>query len=193
MSFLRHALPESRAVDRDPGRSTTLENRVFLSVPSIDLITDRLVLRPWAADEAAAVVAGERLPQWAPDFPPEGERRIAALITRQPEVPHGHRLMIERCTGLTVGAIGLKWPPADGAVEFGYGVVASRRCRGYASEAAGALVAFALGLPGVTRVFATVNPANAASVRVLEKAGLCRDGVVDSDGGPLHRYVAESR
>ena len=156
-----------------------------------DLTTDRLVLRPWPAEEAAAVVAGEHRPHWAADYPAEGDRTIAGLISRQPEAPHGHFLMIERETGLTVGAIGLKWPPTDGAIEFGYGVVPSRRCRGYTTEAVRALVAFARTVSGVAEVFATVDPANAASVRVLEKAGLRRDGTVPSDEGTLHRYVAE--
>ncbi|MEU2616278.1 GNAT family N-acetyltransferase, partial [Micromonospora sp. NPDC007271] len=57
--------------------------------------------------------------------------------------------------GLTVGAIGLKfWPSTDGAVEFGYGVAPSRRCRGYTTKAVRALVAFARTVPGVTRLFA---------------------------------------
>ena len=63
-------------------------------------------------------------------------------------------------------------PPEDGRVEFGYGIVESRRGRGYATEAARALVQAALDLPGVTEVTAGVDPINAASVRVLEKAGL---------------------
>jgi RimJ/RimL family protein N-acetyltransferase len=156
---------------------------------SFDLTTDRLVLRPWPADEAAAVVAGERRPHWAADYPADGERVIAGIIAGHPERPHGHRLIIERETGLTVGGIGLKWPPTDGAVEFGYGIVPSRRRRGYITEAVRALVAHALTLPEVIRVYATVDPANVPSVRVLEKAGLRRDGTVDSDEGPLHRYV----
>ncbi|GGR79627.1 hypothetical protein GCM10010169_24740 [Micromonospora fulviviridis] len=156
-----------------------------------DLTTDRLVLRPWPAEEAAAIVAGERRPYWAADYPTDGDRVIAGIIAGNPEQPHGHRLIIERETGLTVGAIGLKWPPTEGAVEFGYGLAASRRCRGYTTEAVRALVAHARTLPGVTRVYATVDPANVPSVRVLEKAGLRRDGTVDSDEGLLHRYVAE--
>ncbi|MET8910515.1 GNAT family N-acetyltransferase [Micromonospora sp. NPDC004551] len=155
-----------------------------------DLTTDRLVLRPWPAEEAAAVVAGERLPHWAADFPAAGDRMIAGIIAGNPDQPHGHYLMMERETGLTVGAIGLKLPAADGAVEFGYGVAPSRRCRGYTTEAVRALVAFARTVPGVAEVFATVDPANVPSVRVLEKAGLRRDGTVDSDEGLLHRYVA---
>ncbi|MFI7278964.1 GNAT family N-acetyltransferase [Micromonospora chersina] len=156
-----------------------------------DLTTDRLVLRPWPAEEAAAIVAGKRGPHWAPDFPADGERVIAGIIAGNPDRPHGHRLVIERETGLAVGGIGLKLPPTDGAVEFGYGIVESRRCRGYITEAVRALVAHALTLPGVTAVYATVDPANVPSVRVLEKAGLRRDGTVDSDEGLLHRYVAE--
>jgi RimJ/RimL family protein N-acetyltransferase len=156
-----------------------------------ELTTERLVLRPWPAEEAAAVVAGERRPHWAADFPADGERVIAGIIAGNPDRPHGHRLVIERETGLTVGGIGLKLPHTDGAVEFGYGIVPSRRCRGYTTEAVRALVAHARTLPGVTLVFATVDPANVASVRVLEKAGLRRDGTVDSAEGPLHRYVAE--
>ena len=84
----------------------------------------------------------------------------------------GQRLVVERATGLVVGGIGLFGPPEDGRVEFGYGIVESRRGRGYATEAARALVEVALGLPHVTEVTAGVDPTNAASVRVLEKAGL---------------------
>ena len=119
---------------------------------------------------------------------------IARHLARQPDSLHeyGHRQIIERETGLTVGAIGLFWPPTDGAVEFGYGVVPSRRCRGYATEAARVLVTFALAAPGVDRVQADVDPANRASARVLEKAGLRRsDTDVRSERaeGRLHRYV----
>ncbi len=85
-----------------------------------------------------------------------------------------------------VGSISLLWPPSEGSVEFGYGVVASRRGRGYAPEAARALVAYALTLPAVTTVYADVERANPASLRVLEKAGLHRW----SDDGTTARFRA---
>jgi RimJ/RimL family protein N-acetyltransferase len=72
---------------------------------------------------------------------------------------------------LTVGSVGLFWPPTDGAVEIGYGIVGSRRGRGYAAEATRALAEFALGAPGVRTVYANVELSNPASVRVLHKAG----------------------
>jgi len=142
-----------------------------------ELITERLVLSPVTAEHVAAVVAGRRLAGWAPDFPAEGDRVIAGMLDRNglpdgADAAFGQRLVVERATGLVVGGIGLFGPPEDGRVEFGYGIVESRRGRGYAMEAARALVQAALGLPGVTEVTAGVDPANPASVRVLEKAGL---------------------
>ncbi|MEU3961507.1 GNAT family N-acetyltransferase [Streptomyces buecherae] len=143
-----------------------------------DLYTDRLVLRQWPADDLTAVVDGARRAHWAEDFPAEGDRVIAGYVTTHPDSRgrYGQRQIVERETGLVVGAIGLFWPPAEGSLEFGYGVVASRRNRGYAAEAARALVAFALTAPGVRTVHATVELSNPASVRVLEKAGLRRLG-----------------
>ena len=60
----------------------------------------------------------------------------------------------------------------EDVLEVGYLFLRSHWRRGYATEAARALVELALGLPGVTEVVAGVDPSNAASVRVLEKAGL---------------------
>ncbi|GGT61642.1 GNAT family N-acetyltransferase [Actinomadura citrea] len=143
-----------------------------------DLTTDRLVLRPWTPGEISVVVSGGRLAHWADDFPAEGDLAIAGFIAEHPSAfgEHGQRQIIERSTGLVVGAVGLFWPPADGAVEFGYGIVPSRRRRGYATEAARAIVAFALTAPGVDKVVATVEPSNPASARVLVNAGLRQVG-----------------
>ncbi|MFI6084875.1 GNAT family N-acetyltransferase [Streptomyces sp. NPDC051217] len=147
-----------------------------------DLTTDRLVLRSWPTAEVSAAVVGEgRLSHWAEDFPAEGDRVIAGFIAEHPDTlgPYGQRQIVERATGLIVGAVGL-FPPAEGTIEFGYGIVPSRRGRGYASEAARAIAAFALTAPGVHTVRANVELSNPASARVLEKAGLTR---VSADDG----------
>ncbi|QUQ70057.1 GNAT family N-acetyltransferase [Kutzneria sp. CA-103260] len=147
-----------------------------------ELITDRLVLRPWTPAEVAAVVGDTRSAEWADDFPAEGDRVIAGLLDQNRAWlgEHGHRLIIERDGGRVVGAIGLFWPPHEGILEIGYGVVASRRGRGYATEAARALAAFALAAPGVDTVFADVELSNPASMRVLEKAGFQQWSTVEN-------------
>ncbi|MFC3493134.1 GNAT family N-acetyltransferase [Glycomyces rhizosphaerae] len=149
-----------------------------------DLHTDRLVLRVWTAAEAGTVTEGGRLGDWAEDFPEEGDKVMAPLITVQSAWlgPFGHRLIVERESGLVVGSIGLFWPPTDGAVELGYGVVPSRRGRGYASEATLAMVEHAYTATEVEAVFAHVEPSNPASVRVLEKSGFAPYGPGEEEG-----------
>jgi RimJ/RimL family protein N-acetyltransferase len=149
----------------------------FYSSTHSDLITDRLLLRPWSAEEVGAVLSDVRSAHWADDFPAEGDREIAGFISEHLDDAlgeFGQRLVIERRTGLVVGSIGLFWPPRDGVLELGYGIVASRRGRGYATEATGAMVEFALSAPGVHTVSAGVELTNPASVRVLEKCGFQR-------------------
>ncbi|MEV6283636.1 GNAT family protein [Kribbella sp. NPDC051770] len=160
-------------------------------VISADLTTERLVLRSWTATDVAAVLdassasqssqlavlrPGLRPEHWAGDFPSDGDRVIAGLLATQPEWlgAFGHRLVVERASGLVVGSIGLFWPPTDGVVELGYGVVESVRGRGYATEATAALTAYALSSPEVHTVQAGVELSNPASVRVLEKASFQR-------------------
>lgn len=71
------------------------------------------------------------------------------------------------------GAIGCRVRQND--ADFGY--VLNRKVwnQGYATEAALAVVAWAMKLPGIRRVWATCDAENEASVRVLEKAGLTLD------------------
>lgn len=171
--------------------SSSFSSSPAWTVTGADLTTERLVLRPWTPQELAAVLDGTRPADWAPDFPADGDRVIAGFLTEHPEglTVYGHRLVTERDGGWVVGSIGLFWPPSDGALEVGYGIVASRRGRGYASEATRALVEFALTAPGVDAVHATAEAANPASVRVLEKAGLRR---LSSGAGTVRfRAVAE--
>jgi [ribosomal protein S5]-alanine N-acetyltransferase len=157
---------------------TTWSTTVSLFTPTdSDLITDRLALRIWSPEQVSAVTGGARSASWADDFPTEGDRVIAGFIAEDPGNrlgAYGQRQIIERASGLVIGAIGLFWPPADRSVEIGYGVVPSRRGLGIAPEAVRGLAEFALAAPGVGTVHAEVEPANPASVRVLEKAGFER-------------------
>ena len=70
-------------------------------------------------------------------------------------------------------------PTPERTVELGYGVHPNFRGRGYATEAARALVTWALEQDQIDRVIARCRPDNAASVRVLTKAGLAQTGERD--------------
>lgn len=157
---------------------------------SIDLVTARLILRPVTAADVADVLATSwatgRPDHWADDYPDDGDRGISELLNQHPELlgPYGHRQIIEQGSGLVVGGIGMFWPPTDGRVEIGYGVVPSRRGLGYATEATSALIDFAFTLPGVRTVYADVDPLNRPSIRVLVKA----DFLHTESNGDLARF-----
>jgi ribosomal-protein-alanine N-acetyltransferase len=60
--------------------------------------------------------------------------------------------------------------------EIGYALRRDAWGRGYAVEALSALLDFAFGPLGLHRVEADVDPRNAGSIRVLERAGFTREG-----------------
>jgi RimJ/RimL family protein N-acetyltransferase len=101
--------------------------------------------------------------------------------------------IVERASGSAVGGCGFKGPPdADGVVEVAYGIEAAHRRRGFATEAANALVEFAFASSRVRRVRAHTKPGNSASTRVLAKCGFQRLGeVMDSEDGLVCRWERE--
>jgi ribosomal-protein-alanine N-acetyltransferase len=150
---------------------------------SIDIETDHLILRlmpPGAAaalpgdrDAAVTLIGASLDPEWPlPDIldlmPMHAPRSM-------PEASFGIWLIIEAAMNAVIGDIGFFGPPdAAGEMELGYSVVPSRRRRGYATEAAAGIVAWAFDQPGVTTIVAGTEPANDVSQRVLERVGFER-------------------
>jgi RimJ/RimL family protein N-acetyltransferase len=77
-----------------------------------------------------------------------------------------------------VGCIGLRVDFLHSRGELGYWIGVPYWGRGYATEAARRLVGFAFDTLGLNRVHASCFSRNRASARVLEKAGLVREGVL---------------
>ncbi|MBK8422210.1 MAG: GNAT family N-acetyltransferase [Anaerolineales bacterium] len=63
-------------------------------------------------------------------------------------------------------------------VELGYVVNKSFQGRGYMTETVRAIIDWAFQQPNVYRVFATTGVDNIASQRVMEKAGMQREGLL---------------
>ena len=169
------------------------------SVPTRpSLLSSRLIVRlvPW--DAVRAISEGSRLDDWAADYPSEGDVIIARLladvgpaVAGSADQAWGHRQVVEQASGLVVGGIGFFGPPREsGEVEVGYGIVPSRQGRGYATEALQAMLAMAWADPRATAVVAGTDPGNAASQRVLEKAGFRR---IAADGELRYRLDRPAR
>lgn len=102
---------------------------------------------------------------------------------------HGFFLVL-RDAGTAIGSAGFKGPPdSTGTVEIAYCVAPGFERRGYATEAAAALITFAFETPHVELVRAHTLPVNNASTRVLTKCGFRHVAiVVDGDDGPVWRW-----
>lgn len=93
-------------------------------------------------------------------------------------------------SGAAIGSAGFKGPPgADGVVEIAYGIDAQHRGKGYATEAAQAMTAYAFSSGLVRTVCAHTKPESEASKRVLIKCGFrCIGEVIDPEDGLVTRW-----
>jgi ribosomal-protein-alanine N-acetyltransferase len=98
--------------------------------------------------------------------------------------------VVDRETRAVIGSAGFKGPPdAAGMVEIAYGIAPQYEGRGYATEAATALIAFAFDSPRVSLIRAHTLPVPNASTRVLTKCSLRHVGAfVDPQDGPVWRW-----
>lgn len=146
-----------------------------LSVLRRMIRTTRLNLVPVETSDAHAALSGERRPDWASDYPTEGDVVIARLIAENSVlsadayVPYKIAL---RESGQVIGGCGFLGPPdTKGSVEIGYGLAPSQRGKGIATEAVNGLVDKAWTDPLVTLVFALTEEGNEPSQGVLRRAG----------------------
>jgi RimJ/RimL family protein N-acetyltransferase len=148
-----------------------------------DLITARLRLRGWRADdaEAALEIYGD----------PEIARRLSPALGQVTDVdamrlvieqwiaeherlapPSGHWAVERRADGLLVGgAILLPLPPGDEDLEFGWQIARRHWGHGYASEAGRALARWAFE-HGEEELFAVVRPSNTRAAAVALRIGM---------------------
>lgn len=149
-----------------------------------DLTTARLVLRPFHPSDADVVtaLAGERDVAFNTlNIPHPYERRhaeewIAAhpgQLRRRESVTYAITLRENRAV---IGAAGLILDQANETAELGYWIGSAWWGRGYASEAARALLGWGFAKLGLHRIHASHFPRNPASGAVLRKIGMRHEG-----------------
>jgi ribosomal-protein-alanine N-acetyltransferase len=157
-----------------------------VSTPRLELVPCSIAVADALADDVEEVerLLDVRLPSEWPDpeladFLPH----YSSQLRQDPQaLGYGVWLVIERDSRMVVGSAGFQGRPiADGEVEIGYGGHVDFRNRGYAIEAARALVEWAFEQPGVKCVMAQCDQDNIASRRVVLKAGLMQ-GEAQTDG-----------
>src|SRR5215469_6392822 len=166
------------------------------SLAAVDhvLITDRLVLRPVTPADHAVLLAHWTAPQ-VRRFLFGGEVLPTADVTRMIEdsaasfAAAGYGLWLIREAGGRdlVGTAGLR-PLDDLGIEVIYSLDPGVQGSGYATEAARAVVDYALGPLGLPEVLAEIDQDNAASAAVAQRLGMSPFEVVPGELGPMTRY-----
>ncbi len=97
--------------------------------------------------------------------------------------------VIEKSSEALVGFCGF-WPSGEDGLggELLYGLETSYWNAGLATEAAEAVIRYGFEEVGMDRIVAGADTANAASLRVMEKAGLLHDGRDLRNGNDLTYY-----
>lgn len=148
------------------------------------LFTERLCLRPFEMEDAPTVerLAGDRaVAATTLNIPHPYPPGTAAdwILSRAAVWSNGSGLslaMVDRSTGLLIGAISLTVVPEHRRAELGYWVGRSWWGHGYATEATRGLIDWAFANWPLDRLEARHFHNNPASGRVLAKAGLTLEG-----------------
>jgi RimJ/RimL family protein N-acetyltransferase len=157
---------------------------VILPTPTLD--TKRLQLRSFTEADADDLFALQSNPHvlryW--DSPPWVDRasveRFLAGCRQVAEDGTGARVAIERTgDGAFLGWCTFNsWNPDFRSASLGYCLTEASWGRGYATEAARALLQWAFDTLDLNRVQSETDTRNVASARVLEKLGFVREGTL---------------
>lgn len=151
-----------------------------------ELETARLTLRRLSADDASFLIELLNQPSFIAHIGDRGVRTVADAHRYLREGPFamyerfgfGLWHLSQKVDGSPVGLCGLLKRDVLADVDVGYALLPEFWGRGYALEAVNATLAHAASKFGLDRVVAVVSVDNAASIRVLEKAGMSHEGMV---------------
>ncbi|HEV2593620.1 MAG TPA: GNAT family N-acetyltransferase [Sphingomicrobium sp.] len=158
---------------------------MFREAPRIE--TERLVLRPFAAedlDALAAIWADEEVVRYIGGQKLSREdtwRRSLAACGQWPYVGFGYWIVEARAGGTVVGQLGFAdfkrdmEPKLEGEPELGYVFAPSVHGQGIAREACEAVLSWADANLDAASYPAIISPANDASIRLAERLGFQRE------------------
>jgi RimJ/RimL family protein N-acetyltransferase len=184
-----------------------MEATAFSTKALPTLVTERLMLRPWRADDLAAFAALNADPQVMALFPTRlttAQSDAAAAHIAAHIAHYGFGLWVVEAPGVApfVGVVGLMIPgfqvpftSCNPCIEIGWRLAYPFWGRGYATEAARAALAYGFDVMGLDEIVSFTTPDNVASWRVMERLGMTHDPAENFDhpalpaGHPLRRHV----
>ena len=155
--------------------------------------TPRLDLRPLGEADAVALAEMNADPEvmrflGGPQTRASSDASIARSVAAWADHGFGRCAVTRREDGDFLGWVTLDMadhPAIAGEVEIGWRLVRAAWGNGVATEAAGAVLAWAFAVTGVSCVVALADAENRSSCRVAEKIGMRRTGIVAENGREL--------
>lgn len=152
-------------------------------LPLLPLHTERLTLRPFEASDAAGLAAYRSDPEvyryqdWEVLFAEAQAAELIAELAGHPgPVPGAWQQIAIEHAGELVGDVALNLDDDARLAMIGYSLRSDRQGRGFAAEAVAAVIDRLFEAYDVHRVAATLDPANVASARLLERLGFRDEG-----------------
>jgi RimJ/RimL family protein N-acetyltransferase len=147
-----------------------------------ELVTERLVLRPWQVDDAPAALGAygdAEVARWlAPAMDRVRDLEAMRLVLQQwvaedarMLVPAGRWAIEDRQDGRLIGGATLLPLPPDEEFEIGWQLHSGSWGHGYATEAGLALARWAFE-QGIEQVIAVVRPANTRAAATVRRIGM---------------------
>jgi RimJ/RimL family protein N-acetyltransferase len=157
------------------------------TIPTLE--TERLRLRAFTLEDADVferLVRPREVTDGTLSFPhpvPEGwgVERINRMLERLASGEHVEFAVCSRSTGELIGGIGMSITARHRRGHLGYWLGVDHWGKGYATEAARAVLRYGFDVLNLHRIEAGHYPRNAASGRVLTKIGMQREGVMRGD------------
>lgn len=151
-----------------------------------ELTTPRLRLRKFKRGDVRDIFAYASDPQVTLYTPWEHHRELETTRNFLDTILAAYRqgrpapwAIVLRENNSLIGAIGIRnWTMEHARAEVGYVLARQHWGKGYASEALQAVLAFGFSRMELNRIEAKCVPENKGSIRVLEKSGLRREGLL---------------
>ncbi|MCP8883482.1 GNAT family N-acetyltransferase [Devosia sp. XJ19-1] len=153
--------------------------------PEFPLLTDRLRMRPFTRGDVDAVFdyrGREAVARYLFDPPLSRDECALAIQQRTNQTglsEEGDRIVLAvetRDAGVLVGEVSLIWRSVEARQgELGWIFHPDHQGRGYASEAANALLDLGFGAADLHRIFARCDARNEPSWRLMERLGMRRE------------------
>lgn len=163
------------------------------------LTTDRLVIRRMSAADAEFMLLLLNEPSWLRFIGDRGVKTVEDAknyIERGPvdmyaRLGYGFCVVESRESARPMGVCGLAKRDYLDGVDIGFAFLPQHWGHGYAYEAAAAVLQYAQGELGLTRVLATTRADNASSQKLLQKLGLRYERLIAHPEGDrdLHLYA----